>query len=390
MLDPMCLSDRPNRQQMQYMQEPPNPSSDLPQLLKAWKLEMPENQVVGDRDIALVASMSQNANPGKIITYLGFNRQCFNPDNIIGANLNDVRFLFAGALKPIEDPNYKITLTPIVHTTAKGSTFQLTPYEMMMPEPEHLMSKYMEGMAPVNMGYLVTGKLRSAFPNGIEVAIDPNKPEDSNGVKADPNKPKPTKKTIKGLVQATNDCAVAVYSDVDFISDMLAYQHSFFGSAVVGDNAALLMNTVDDLCGSSDLIAIRSRGNFQRPFTVVDKIESDAEKATADEESKINAQIQGFQQDLNNIVSKAKEGDEQVIGNEVLKKKRQIEENLRAAQARLREVKAKRRENIEAMGNKLRNVNCAAAPAFILVIAIGLGIRRSFRRRHYISHASDS
>jgi hypothetical protein len=31
-----------------------------------------------------------------------------------------------------------------------------------------------------------------------------------------------------------------------------------------------------------------------------------------------------------------------------------------------------------------------AAPAVILVIAITLGVRRSVRKRHYISHASDA
>ena len=66
---------------------------------------------------------------------------------------------------------------------------------------------------------------------------------------------------------------MAVFADVDFISDSIAYQIAFFGKMVVGDNSALVLNTIDDLSGSGDLVSIRSRGNFKRPFVVVDEIE---------------------------------------------------------------------------------------------------------------------
>jgi len=34
---------------------------------------------------------------------------------------------------------------------------------------------------------------------------------------------------------------VVVFADVDFISDSIAYQNSFFGKIVVGDNSALVL-----------------------------------------------------------------------------------------------------------------------------------------------------
>ena len=80
----------------------------------------------------------------------------------------------------------------------------------------------------------------------------------------------------------------------------MAYANSFFGKMVVGDNSALLLNAIEELSGSGDLISIRSRGNFKRPFVVVDKIEQQAEKETADEIALINAQIEGFNQELQN------------------------------------------------------------------------------------------
>jgi len=183
---------------------------------------------------------------------------------------------------------------------------------------------------------------------------------------------------------------VVVFADVDFISDAIAYQSSFFGKMVVGDNSALVLNTIDDLSGSGDLVSIRSRGNFKRPFVVVDEIERQAEEETREEVAKINAQIAGFQSELQSILASAKEGQEGVIGSSILQKQRDLELKQRRAQRQLNEVKLTRRERIEHLGNLLRGFNMLMAPAVILIIAIVLGIRRSVRKRHYISHASDA
>lgn len=183
---------------------------------------------------------------------------------------------------------------------------------------------------------------------------------------------------------------MVVFADVDFISDNMAYQNSFFGKIVVGDNSALMMNVVDDLSGSSDLVSIRSRGNFKRPFVVVNEIEEKAEAETAAEVEKINLQIAGFQSELQSIVASAKEGQEEVIGSSIVQKKQELELKIHQAQRQLRQVKMTRRERIEQLGNRLRQANMLGAPTVILIIAIVLGLRRSVRKRHYISHASDA
>lgn len=214
--------------------------------------------------------------------------------------------------------------------------------------------------------------------------------EDSSDETKDPNDVKKIKKRIKGLTEAQEDCAVVVFADVDFISDSIAYQSSFFGKMVVGDNSALVLNTVDDLSGSGDLVSIRSRGNFKRPFVIVDEIERRAEEETREEVMKINAQIAGFQSELRTILASAKEGQEEVIGSSILQKQRDLELKQRQAQRQLNVVKLTRRERIEHLGNILRGFNMLMAPVVILIIAIVLGIRRGVRKRHYISHASDA
>jgi len=350
---------------------------------------MPENTLAGDRTLALRASITRDQRPETIIGFLNLTPGCFNTDNVITTNLNQVRVLFAGVLREVADANQtqestaKIVRTPLIMTTNRGNSWKVTgPYELMFMQPANLMSKFIEGTEPVAMAYLVTGRLASSFPEGIEVEVEQET--------KDPNETKKIRKRIKGLTVAEADCAVAVFADVDFISDILAYQDSFFGKIIVGDNSTLMLNAIDDLTGSSDLISIRSRGNFQRPFTVVDEIEKQAEKETAEEVAKINAEIQGFTNELQSILASAKEEKAEVVGGSIIQKQREIELKKRQAQRQLLEVNKKRHQRIEHLGNMLRNFNMLTAPGVILVIAIVLGIRRSIRKRHYISHASDA
>ena len=391
-VDPYCFSDRPPQQMGMQMQMQHDSSSNLNTLTKTWGLEMPDKTFAGDRALASLANIRANQRPERIIGYLDLKpeKNCFSKDNVITAELNQVRILFSGVLNEVAEPNQakedsiKIERTPLITTTNRGGTFTISnSYELMFLDGESLMKKFSDGTEPVTMGYLITGRLKSSFPNGIEVESESPDPND-------PNETVTTTKHITGLKEAQQDCVVAVFSDVDFISDNMAYQSSFFGKIVVGDNATLMLNAIDDLSGSSELVSIRSRGNYKRPFTAVDEIKRKAEAETAEEVEKINMQIAGFQNELNSILSSAKEGQEEVIGSSIVQKKQQVELKIHQAQRQLRQVKMTRREKIEHLGNRLRQANMLAAPVVILIIAIVLGVRRGIRKRHYISHASDA
>jgi len=390
-VDPHCFSDRPPQMQMQ-MQMQHEHGSDLNTLMRTWGLEMPANMFAGDRNLATMATIRANQRPDRIIGYLTLTPEgdCFAEDNVISADLNNVRFLFTGVLKEIADANEaeaakrNVELTPLITTTSRGNSFSVSnSYELMFLDAPALMKNFSDGSKPVAMSYLVTGRPKSSFPDGIKVETESPDPND-------PNETVTTTQQVAGLTEAQEDCAIIVFSDVDFMSDSIAYQNSFFGKMVIGDNSAMLLNAIDDLSGSSDLVSIRSRGNFKRPFVVVDEIERQAEAETAEEVEKINAQIAGFQSELQSIVSSAKEGQEEIIGDSIAKKKQELESKIYQAQRQLRQVRMNRRERIEQLGNRLRQANMLGAPAVILIIAIVLGVRRSARKRHYISHASDA
>ena len=385
--DPHCYADQQNP--MTAQMGPSSQSSNLKRIFNAWGLDMPEMTFAGDRGLAITASASADRRPEPILGLLNLTQpDCFNRDNVITSQLNGVRVLFAGVFEKIAESNdvnaqANITRTPLVTTTAKVNSFSVdASFEITMLNPSNLMKRFVDGNKPVVMAYMLTGKFKSAFPDGIDIQAQPN-PEDAN----EPAKP-PVH--ITGLTEAAADCAVVVFSDVDFITDALAFDNTIFGKIVVADNSALLMNAIDDLSGSSDLISIRSRGGLRRPFAVVDKIEEQAEAETAGEVAKINAEITGFEEELKKLVTTTSDEQKQIIGSSIVQKTKDLEIKKMNAQHQLRQVNMTKRVRIERLENKLRVFNMLAIPAVILIIAAVIEIRRSAIKRHYISHASDA
>jgi len=385
-VDPHCYADQPDQQQMMGGQMP-SQASNLNVLFNKWGIDMPADKFAGDRMLAQKVPLGQGQRLEQLIGLLGLTPpDCFNKDIPVTADLNDVKMLFAGVLKNISKPEDGLKIMPLVTTTPRGNTWSVSsPYELMMPDPGKLMSRFVDGTEPVNMGYMITGKFATNYPGGIDITVEAEAAKDAP---ADAEKKTETKH-LDAVTQTSADCAIIVFSDVDFISDMLAYRDSFFGKSVSGDNSTLLLNSIEQLSGSSDLLEIRSRGNYKRPFTVVDQIEVKAQAETAEEEAKINAEISGFQQELQSILSQAKEGQESVIGSSIIEKKKELELKIRQAEKRLQQVKLQKRQRIEELGNKLRSINMLLAPGVILVIAIILGLYRSMRKRHYISNTRE-
>ncbi|MCE5186566.1 MAG: Gldg family protein [Planctomycetaceae bacterium] len=391
-VDPYSINDMPSRQEMFSGGGDQRSSSNMPLLLKTWQLEMPDMTFAGDRELAAVGAASPNQRPEKILSILKLSsaKNCFNKNSVISAQINDVSTVFAGALKVLDaEPNApKLEHTPLLMTTAAGNTWTVqNPYELMNPDYAGFMRRFHSGDKPVVMGCQVTGKFLSAFPNGIDITKEPAEGQDKKP--SDPNAPATIHKT--GLTESASTSSVVVLADVDCISDLVAYQRTFFGMAAVGDNSTLIFNALESLAGSDRLIAVRSRGNYKRPFTVVDQQEARAAEKTAEEESRIVAQISGFQQELNEkIRSLEGENKGELINQTILKEKKDIELKLLDAEKRLREIKMQKRESIEKLKSQMRFYCTIPGPVLTLVIAVTLGIRRGIKRSRSISHASDS
>jgi len=383
-VDPHCLSDQPG-------QNPSNPfagmdyesSSDLNRLLSGWGVKMTPNAIAADRALALTASISRGALPERLLTFLQLNEKSMNPAEVVTGRLHSVRVLFAGVLKPVPEAGTEVV--PLLSTTATGNIW--TPkdaFELRMIDPAAISRAVPDGYEPLMLGCRITGKLKSNFPDGPPGGDEPQAgaeegPESKSDANAD-EEPGPQAESLK---ESTGEATVLVFADVDMISDLLAYQTTFFGQAQVGDNAALVLNAVEFLGGGSDLIAVRSRGRFSRPFVVVDRIEAEAEKATASEVDALNQKIAEYQERLDKLRSTGSDEEAQLLQSQAMAEREKIQEEIRQARKQLRKLNAARREQIEALKARLQTHNMVWAPAMVLMIALTLAAARQVRARRY-------
>ncbi|MFH1730380.1 MAG: Gldg family protein [Planctomycetota bacterium] len=416
-VDPHCLADQP-------MQDPSNPmarlqhkaASGLGGLLKGWGVEMDEGVIAADRGLAV--AIRQRDGIARLATYMALDGRCVNEDEVVTAKLHDLRMLFPGVLKKVKGA--AATVTPLLTTTEGGSTWKpKSPFELQAPDAVAI-NRAVKPAGKLMLACRISGKLKTNFPDGIQAAEDADekgekaededehekgedkgeKTEDedeeaeekgeSGGKKAGDNK-EPGGKEAKAdekpepevLKEASPDAVVIVFADVDMITDMVAYEQSFFGTAMAGDNASAVLNAIEFLGGTGDLIAIRSRGRVNRPFVVVDKIEAEAEKATAKEVEKLNKKIDEFEAELRELGARVDEKNLKLVQSEAVVKYKKLQEDKRQAEKEKRKLSEYKRNKIETLALRLKVLNMLLAPAAVLAIAIALAVVRYVRARYY-------
>jgi len=208
------------------------------------------------------------------------------------------------------------------------------------------------------------GTFKTAFPDGLS----------TNGTAAAATNAAPAHLT-------SGTSTVMIFGDADFLNDRFCVQvmNSLFGQIAqpINDNLTLFGNTVEQFAGREELIGVRSRGQFNRPFVKVDQLEVKAMKQWQAEEERLEAALQETQQRLADLQQK-KSGNERLI----LSKEQQAElEQFRKTQAetrkQLKEVRKNLNKDIERLGLSLKVVNIALLP----LLVIGFGLFRGLRRR---------
>src|SRR5262249_54723173 len=154
------------------------------------------------------------------------------------------------------------------------------------------------------------GPAKSAFPEGPPKPKPPEKAEakaddkkegeakaEQGAEKKDEAKPPEEKKDIPTphLAESKGPINLVVVADTDFLDDRFWLQvQDFFGQRVgvpTAGNGDFLINAVDNLAGSSELIGLRSRGKSTRPFTVVERLRRDAEVKFLAQEKALQAKL---------------------------------------------------------------------------------------------------
>jgi ABC-type uncharacterized transport system involved in gliding motility auxiliary subunit len=383
-IDPHSESEQAPPQVMPKL--PASRSSELEKLLTAWGVESEPGKVVGDLQLAAKVRM-QRAQQILTIDYpvwLNVLPDFFDPDDTVTAELGNITFATPGYLQPLE--NATTTFRSLIETTENAALFEAKRLLDPNADPQDLLRDYVPVGNPMVLAARIEGPVKTAFPDGpppVEAKGD-DAAAGSNGNKDEGagNEPR------EHLAESRDDVNVIVVADTDVLADRFWVQvQDFLGSRIAipsAANGALVVNALDNLVGSNDLISVRNRGSFIRPFQRVNAIRRDAELEFRQKEQELMQRLDETEQRLLEL-EKAKQGGESsmILSPEQQQELVSFRQEKVAIRQDLRQVRRNLRRDIDRLDARLKFVNIALVPILIGIGGLVAGLWRIRRRRYH-------
>jgi ABC-type uncharacterized transport system involved in gliding motility auxiliary subunit len=362
-VDPLAEADpTPPIQGMPPGMPPQGQGSDLPTLFSGWGLEFSANDVVADAQLALPVSVGAGGRPVRHPGLLGLTAAELNGNDVITADLNTINVGIAGSLSVAEDS--AVTMEPLLSTSAASGILATTRFSFL-PDPSSLYDGFVQSGEAYVIAARFSGELPSAFPDGppaTDVSSDDDTGEEDIGASAH-------------LTQSSDSVNLIVVADVDILSDRLwVQQQNFFGQTIANafaSNGAFVVNALESLMGSPDLIGVRSRATYSRPFTKVEELRVEAETRYRETEQRLQSELAETERRLGELQSSRED-----TGNILLTAEQEVEidrfiDQRAAIRKDLRAVQRDLDKNIEQLGTTLKIINTALVPvlltAFVLI-----------------------
>jgi len=346
----------PNSEMAQAGANPYQPSmtppfSDLPKLFRAWGIGYNPQRIVGDRALAQRVQVGDPRDPVALYPiWLHLTPENFDDKDPLTANLQSLNLASVGALHARKGAT--TTFEPLVSSSNQSSLLDAADVRMNQ-RPQDLINQIQPTGEKFVIAARVSGEARTAFPA--------------------------TAKIKSGKIN------VVVMADSDIFDDRFwVHIQNVLGKKIAApfaDNGAFILNAVENLMGSSDLIGLRTRTAAQRPFTVVRDIQAKAQAQFQQEEQALQARMTDTQQRLQEL----EQGGGAKAGQAGLTAAQQAEierfrKELVDTRTQLRDVQHNLRKDIDALGSRLAFINIVLVPLLVAIFALGLAALRRRRR----------
>jgi ABC-type uncharacterized transport system involved in gliding motility auxiliary subunit len=335
--------------------------SDLPLLMRQWGLAMAGDMIIADRKRAQRVAAGRDARRAltDYILWMGLGPSEMNADDPITGNIDRLNIGTAGALRPIDGAT--TSFTPLV-TSSDEAGLMTRDYVLSAPTPDALQRRFAIGEAPFTIAARLSGPVETAFADGPPAA------ENSKGERA------------KAAAHQTETAAanIVVFADSDFFDDRFwVSEQNYLGQRFgvpIADNGKFLLNAVENLMGSNDLISLRGREKAARPFTRIENLRRAAEADYLTEQQNLVARIEAAQAELDRL---EQSGAQLAEADEAASAYRA---ELLSARKALRRVQGNLRRDIEALEGRLTWANIIIMPVLISGLALVLAWRQRRQR----------
>ncbi len=363
--------------------------SNLKKLFDAWGIEMVEGKVAGDRLAArrVNAGTETRVRAVDYLAWLALREPNFNRADILTAETQLIQMASAGILKAKEGAS--TTMTPLIQTSAEVMSIDANKVKLA-PDPVALLANFKAEGQPFTLAARISGTVKSAFPDGPppEPKKETEGDDESKSGASEEAKPaaESSEKKNEHLSESREPINVIVVADTDLLEDRFwAQVQDFFGQKLVvpvANNGDFVVNAVDNLLGSSDLISLRSRGQSSRPFVLVQELQRDAELQFRAKERELTAKLEETEKKLNELQSQGKDqGGRAILSPEQQAAIDQFRADMLNIRRELREVQQNLRQNIQSLESWLKFVNIGLVPIVVAIVAVFVGLARMRRRR---------
>lgn len=347
-------------------------ASSLGPLLDAYGISFDSSMVLGDRELGLTVSTRQGQPPSQHIAVVGLDRSSMNTQDVITATLDAVNVWTAGALTKKDDA--QIEFEPLLQSSTNAALIPSSRFAFL-PDSSALLDGFKATGERYTVAARIRGKLKSAYPEG--------KPDAGEGDASDAGQHR---------AESADTANLIVVADTDILSDPLWIRtQSLFGQRFAvawANNGDFVANALDNLAGSSDLISIRGRQSFFRPFTKVEELRRQADDQLRAKEQELDQELRETERKLAELESgRNTEGSLMLTPEQEAELERFQQERLRIRKE-LRDVRRSLDLEIARLGTWLKVLNIAFVPALIAVAAILLAVAR--RRRLKAGRAAAS
>lgn len=350
-------------------------SSNLNKLFKPWGISTAEEKITGDLQLAqkVAFNIAQRSAAIDYPVWMKLPKDQLNADDIVTSELGVVNVASPGRITVTETEG--VTVTPLMQTTANASEIDKAQLRFMS-DPQELLRNYKAGGEAHIIAARITGKLKSAFPDGAPAPKSSDEEEDNKDKSMQFN---------EHISESTEPVNVIVVADTDMLEDRfwVRVQRGLNISIPIAANGNMVINALDNLMGSSDLISVRNRGHFSRPFTKVDKIRQEAELKFREKEQQLMTRLRETEKQLLELQRGKDQSQALIMSNEQKLTLDRFRSERVKIRKELRQVRHQLQQNIEDLEGWMKFINIGLIPIFIGIGGIIFGVLRIKRRSEH-------
>lgn len=330
-------------------------TAPLAELFEAWGVRLQPATFVADTQYAMSVAVNEQQRAVPHVGWLNIPAAGLSADDVVTAHLRSVTLAGAGILEPLAQAT--TTFTPLI--SSSDAAMPLSVNRLIgLNNPLELLADMAPTGARYTLAARISGPASTAFPEGLEGQMP--------------------------AVQQAEDIQVLIVADTDILTDRMWAQAQWsHGQRVAqpwADNGHFTVNALDHLLGSNALISVRSRGQFSRPFTVVERLRRHAEERYREQEQALQQRLAEAEQQL----ARPSDSDAtqwQASAEELASAQHLAQEKL-AIRKQLRDVSYQLNADINSLGTTVKLFNIVVMPAILTFVLVLVGLQRRIKRMH--------